>query len=228
MSEEHRRTFDASEGGAAVDQPLLRAVLSYAPFDPPGESALGPHPSDWLELPAESGAGVVRFRLACADELGEEVQGPFGSKFYEGLHFEVIVPHRLGEQDALLMIHLLDRAAPARFEFEMDLPQGWSVKVEFDGSVTIADFGGQPQVFVGVPWAFDDEYKRIPIRYTLENGKLVQNVGVDASTRFPVLIDPDPDAILTGDGRLITEAWLPRLAPTVDDILLPSSRTRLP
>ncbi|WP_176224845.1 hypothetical protein [Rhodococcus sp. 1168] len=45
-----------------------------------------------------------------------------------------------------------------------------------------------------------------------------------ASDQFPDLVDPDPDAILTGDGRLITETWIPWLAPSSDDVALPDTK----
>lgn len=108
-----RRTFDSRDGDAEVAEPLLRAVLSYAPRD---ESPM-PHPSEGITLRAENGSGSIRLELAIADELGVGVPGPFGSRFYECGSFEVVVPQRDPREGALLMIHLLEAQAPHRFEF---------------------------------------------------------------------------------------------------------------
>lgn len=197
-----------------VDQPLLRAVLSFAP----SEELASPQPATWMTLVSESGAGAVRLRLACVADIGEGTPGPFGSMFYTTDHFEVVVPRRRPGQDVLLMINLLDASAPRRFEFETDLPDAWRLGIESDGSVTVVDEYGRPQVFLSAPWAFDSASARVSVRYSLENGTLVQNIDIDAHTSFPVLVDPDPDAIFTGDGDLVTEAWTPRLIPPIGDI----------
>lgn len=217
MTDRRRRTFDSRDGDAEVAEPLLRAVLSYAPRD---EKPM-PHPSEGIVLRAENGSGSVRLRLAIADSLGDGSPGPFGSIFYECGSFEVIVPQRNPEDGALLMIHLLDATAPRRFEFHTDLPEGWKMRLELDGSVSVLDERGEAAVFIGRPWAFDSDLHPVRVHYTVENGVLVQNVRVEGETAFPVLVDPDPDAILTGDGRLITETWTPRL---VTGEILPAQR----
>ena len=185
-----------------------------------------PHPSDGIVLRAEDGSGAVRLRLAIADTLGEGAPGPFGSVFYECGNFEVIVPQRNPEDGALLMIHLLDATAPRRFEFDTTLPDGWTLRLELDGSVSVLDGDGEPVVFIGRPWAFDTDLHPVPVHYSLENGVLEQNISALDDTTFPVLVDPDPDAILTGDGRLITETWTPRLvAEVLTGDILPAPRT---
>ncbi|MDV8024307.1 hypothetical protein [Rhodococcus sp. IEGM 1330] len=202
-----RRTFDSRDGDAEVVEPLLRAVLSYAPRD---ESPM-PHPSEGIMLRAEDGSGFVRLELAIADDLGAGIPGPFGSRFYECGSFEVVVPQRDPRDGALLMIHLLDARAPHRFEFATSMPPRWSLRLEHDGSVSVLDDLGDAVIFIGRPWAFDSDLHPVRVYYTIENGLLVQNVLATADTGYPILIDPDPDAIITGDGRLITETWSPRL-----------------
>ena len=101
MTDRRRRTFDSRDGDAEVAEPLLRAVLSYAPRD---ETPM-PHPSEGITLRAENGSGSIRLELAIADELGVGVPGPFGSRFYECGSFEVVVPQRDPREGALLMIH---------------------------------------------------------------------------------------------------------------------------
>jgi hypothetical protein len=207
MTDRRRRTFDSRDGDAEVVEPLLRAVLSYAPRD---ESPT-PHPSEGITLRAEDGSGFVRLGLAIADHLGAGIPGPFGSRFYECGSFEVIVPQRDPRDGALLMIHLLDARAPHRFEFSTSMPPRWSLRLERDGSVSVLDDVGAAVIFIGRPWAFDSDLQPVRVNYTIENGLLVQNVEATADTGYPILIDPDPDAIITGDGRLVTEAWTPRL-----------------
>ncbi|WP_147458364.1 hypothetical protein [Rhodococcus sp. SBT000017] len=207
MTGRQRRTFDSRDGDAEVVEPLLRAVLSYAPRD---ESPL-PHPSEGIMLRAEDGSGFVWLELAIADDLGAGIPGPFGSRFYECDSFEVIVPQRDPRDGALLMIHLLDARAPRRFEFRTSMPPHWSLRLEHDGSVSVLDAGERAVIFIGRPWAFDSDLQPVRVHYTIENGVLVQNIRATADTGFPILIDPDPDAIITGDGRLITETWTPRL-----------------
>ncbi|WP_141214752.1 MULTISPECIES: hypothetical protein [unclassified Rhodococcus (in: high G+C Gram-positive bacteria)] len=207
MTGRRRRTFDSRDGDAEVVEPLLRAVLSYAPRD---ESPM-PHPSEGIMLRAEDGSGFVRLELAIADDLGAGIPGPFGSRFYECGSFEVIVPQRDPWDGALLMIHLLDTRAPHRFEFVTSMPPRWSLRLEHDGSVSVLDDSGDAVIFIGRPWAFDSDLHPVRVHYTIENDLLVQNVLVDADAGYPILIDPDPDAIITGDGRLITETWTPRL-----------------
>ncbi|MDZ7930136.1 hypothetical protein [Rhodococcus sp. NPDC076796] len=207
MTGRRRRTFDSRDGDAEVVEPLLRAVLSYAPRD---ESPM-PHPSEGIMLRAEDGSGFVRLELAIADDLGAGIPGPFGSRFYECGSFEVIVPQRDPRDGALLMIHLLDARAPHRFEFATSMPPRWSLRLEHDGSVSVLDDLGDAVIFIGRPWAFDSDLHPVRVHYTIENGLLVQNVLATADTGYPILIDPDPDAIITGDGRLITETWSPRL-----------------
>lgn len=207
MTDRRRRTFDSRDGDAEVVEPLLRAVLSYAPRD---ESPM-PHPSEGITLRAENGSGAVRLELAIADELGAGIPGPFGSRFYECGSFEVVVPQRDPRDGALLMIHLLDARAPHRFEFATSMPPQWSLRLERDGSVTVLDEHGDAVIFIGRPWAFDSDLHSVRVHYTIENGRLVQNIRATADTAYPILIDPDPDAIIAGDGRLITETWTPRL-----------------
>nr|WP_314142689.1 hypothetical protein [uncultured Rhodococcus sp.] len=207
MTGRRRRTFDSRDGDAEVVEPLLRAVLSYAPRD---ESPT-PHPSEGITLRAEDGSGFVRLELAIAGDLGAGIPGPFGSRFYECGSFEVIVPQRDPQDGALLMIHLLDARAPHRFEFATSMPPRWSLRLEHDGSVSVLDDLGDAVIFIGRPWAFDSDLHPVRVHYTVENDLLVQNVLAPADTGYPILIDPDPDAIITGDGRLITETWTPRL-----------------
>ncbi|OZF46596.1 hypothetical protein CH291_13595 [Rhodococcus sp. 14-1411-2a] len=207
MTDRRRRTFDSRDGDAEVVEPLLRAVLSYAPRD---ESRL-PHPSEGITLRAEDGSGFVRLALTIADDLGAGIPGPFGSRFYECGSFEVIVPQRDPRDGALLMIHLLDARAPHRFEFATSMPPQWSLRLERDGSVSVLDDLGDAVIFIGRPWAFDSDLYPVSVHYTIENDLLVQNILATADTGYPILIDPDPDAIITGDGRLITETWTPRL-----------------
>lgn len=207
MTGRRRRTFDSRDGDAEVVEPLLRAVLSYAPRD---ESPT-PHPSEGITLRAEDGSGFVRLELAIAGDLGAGIPGPFGSRFYECGSFEVIVPQRDPQDGALLMIHLLDARAPHRFEFATSMPPRWSLRLEHDGSVSVLDDLGDAVIFIGRPWAFDSDLHPVRVHYTVENDLLVQNVLATADTGYPILIDPDPDAIITGDGRLITETWTPRL-----------------
>ncbi|KZF08049.1 hypothetical protein A2J03_21840 [Rhodococcus sp. EPR-157] len=219
MNDNRRRTFETGSGGMEVVSPLVRAVLSYAPCDE-REPML---PTEWIEL-SDEGAGPadaessVRMRLSCAPQLGRGVPGPFGSMFYAGDHFEVIVPRRTAEQGALLMINLLDASAPTRFEFDTELPAGWSFRVERDGSVSIVDDHELSRIFIGATWAIDSRSARVGTRYTCERGKLVQNIDVGVGTSFPVLVDPDPDAIFTPDGYLVTATWEPRLIPGETDI----------
>ncbi|MDJ0359160.1 hypothetical protein [Rhodococcus sp. H29-C3] len=219
MTDDRRETFDARDGGIAIEQPLLRAVLSYTPNGRPA-----PHPSEWVTLHSEDGAAAVRLRMACATGIDNAISGPFDSVFYPFGSFDIIVPSRNPGQGALLMIQLTGPDAPTRFEFDVELPAYWALRVEVDGSVTALDEMGRGMIYLGAPWAFDAESCRVPVRYTLENGKLVKNIELDAVTAFPVLVDPDPDAILTGDGRLITETWIPWLAPGSDDVTLPDTK----
>ncbi|MCZ4563953.1 hypothetical protein O4160_24225 [Rhodococcus sp. IEGM 1401] len=207
MTDRRRRTFDSRDGDAEVVEPLLRAVLSYAPRD---ESRM-PHPSEGITLRAVDGSGFVLLALTIADDLGAGIPGPFGSRFYECGSFEVIVPQRDPRDGALLMIHLLDARAPHRFEFATSMPPQWSLRLERDGSVSVLDDLGDAVIFIGRPWAFDSDLYPVSVHYTIENGLLVQNILATADTGYPILIDPDPDAIITGDGRLITETWTPRL-----------------
>ncbi|WP_143546752.1 hypothetical protein [Rhodococcus sp. 06-235-1A] len=207
MTDRRRRTFDSRDGDAEVVEPLLRAVLSYAPRD----EMPTPHPSEGIILRAENGSGQVRLELAFADDLGPGIPGPFGSRFYECGSFEVVVPQRDLRDGALLMIHLLDARAPHRFEFATSMPSQWSLRLEHDGSVSVLDELGEAVIFIGRPWAFDADLQPVRVHYTIENGLLVQNIQATADTGYPILIDPDPDAIITGDGRLVTETWTPRL-----------------
>lgn len=209
-----RRAFEAAQGTIEVDQPLLRAVLSYAP----GEEGAAPPTLEWLSLASASGSGVVRIRPTCAPSLAAGVPGPFGSTFYVGDHFEVVVPRRADGEGALMMLNLLDASAPSRFEFDTVLPDGWTMRLERDGSVTILDGGSRAQIYVSTPWAFDSDGRRLPARFVVEAGALVQHIDVPAGTSFPVLVDPDPDAVFTADGHLVTETWSPRLVPDASDI----------
>ncbi|WP_206488831.1 hypothetical protein [Rhodococcus sp. KRD162] len=207
MTDRRRRTFDSRDGDAEVVEPLLRAVLSYAPRD---ESPT-PHPSEGIVLGAENGSGTIRLELVIAGDLDSGIPGPFGSRFYECGSFEVIVPQRDPRDGALLMIHLLDASAPRKFEFATSMPPSWKLRLESDGSVSVLDELGEAVIFIGRPWAFDADLHPVHVYYTIESGLLVQNVQAEADTGYPILIDPDPDAIITGDGRLVTEAWTPRL-----------------
>lgn len=226
MTDRRRRTFDSRDGDAEVADPLLRAVLSYAPRD---ETTM-PHPTEGIGLMAEDGSGVVVLELAVAKQLGEGTPGPFGSVFYECGTFEIVVPQRDPCDGALLMIHVLDAAAPHRFEFETSMPPLWRLHLERDGSVSVLNERGESVVFIGRPWAFGSDLRPVPVHYTVEDGRLVQNILAAADTAYPVLVDPDPDAILTGDGRLVTETWTPHV-PNSDvldrlDSRSLSSRTR--
>lgn len=210
-----RRSFDPARGAVEVTQPLLRAVLSYAPGE--GETVAGS--LGWLTLDAVDRTAVVEIRLACMPVLGEGIPGPFGSTFYPGDHFEAVVPRRDHDSEASMMLNLLDGLAPRRFEFDMNLPARWRLTLERDGSVIVVDESKVAQVYIGAPWAFDSESNRVPVRFELEGGRLIQVIGVDENTSFPVLVDPDPDAIFTSEGQLVVETWATYLVPESTDVL---------
>ncbi|WP_257136973.1 DNRLRE domain-containing protein [Streptomyces sp. gb14] len=94
---------------------------------------------------------------------------------------------------------LKSSAAPKTYETSFQIPAGMSVVTHDDGSVSLYSPGDtNPDVapakeaaaFFDAPWAKDANGHDIPTNYKAVGNKIVQNVQFNATSAFPIVIDP--------------------------------------
>lgn len=80
--------------------------------------------------------------------------------------------------------------APTRYAFTFDLPRGWALEAQQDGSVAIVDRAGERAGTIAPPWARDAEGEHVPTRYAIRGRRrLVQTVSHEGAA-YPVVADP--------------------------------------
>ncbi|MFF9044605.1 DNRLRE domain-containing protein [Streptomyces parvulus] len=94
---------------------------------------------------------------------------------------------------------LKDGSAPHDYETGLTIPAGMRAVTHDDGSVSLYAAGDENAEkapasdaagFFDAPWAKDAEGHDVPTAYKVVGGKLVQHVDFDASSSFPIVIDP--------------------------------------
>ncbi|MEU3945958.1 hypothetical protein [Streptomyces sp. NPDC029526] len=136
----------------------------------------------------------LTLRLAGAKDVNG-VKAGSGTVVYPGAAPSVdLAVQPTVEGSVRTLVTLKDSAAPTRHRFELDLPDGASLRPDDDGGFDIVEQGedGEETVAgsVAAPWAKDAQGRPVPTRYTAEGHTLVQDIDTNENTAFPVVADP--------------------------------------
>ncbi|MGP9526913.1 hypothetical protein [Glutamicibacter sp. AOP5-A2-18] len=89
------------------------------------------------------------------------------------------------------LISIESAEASHKYAFPLKAPSATTASLEKDGSVSFTDSRGEYVGGIKTPWAYDANGKKVPTSFTLEDGKLIQNVAFSKDTAFPVTADPN-------------------------------------
>ncbi len=87
------------------------------------------------------------------------------------------------------LVVINNASAAKEYRFDLHLPAGAVAEKQEDGSVTVSK-GEELLGTFDAPWAKDARGEAVPTSYRVEGGALVQTVGFDKDTAFPVVADP--------------------------------------
>jgi DNA-binding beta-propeller fold protein YncE len=153
------------------------------------------NPLAGVELPEEMGEGLVLSDPGVTIELEGAPEGRTTSVVDGDIGF---APNVAADTDLIIaptptgvetLTHLRSPDAPATQTFNLDLPVGASLEATEDGGAVVRD-GGKTLVRVSAPTAIDATGAGVPVAMAVEGSSLTLTVSPDASTRYPVLVDP--------------------------------------
>lgn len=93
--------------------------------------------------------------------------------------------------DFRAVITIDNSSAPREYRFPIDLPAGYRLLPNADGSLTIVDTEGQAMGGFHAPWAKDATGTSVRTRYRIEGTTLVQEIEHAAGMAYPLVADPD-------------------------------------
>jgi hypothetical protein len=108
--------------------------------------------------------------------------------------------------------------SPQNFQYEIELPAGFSMHSNPDGGITFVDAEGKPTGGVAAPWAKDSQGTAIPTTYEISGSTLTQIVQhkSQGGVAYPVVADPwlgfSLIAAVWVNGN--TSSWTVNIAPT--------------
>ncbi|MBP3222685.1 MAG: hypothetical protein J6M18_01990 [Actinomycetaceae bacterium] len=89
-----------------------------------------------------------------------------------------------------MVVTMLDSSAPEEFEYDLNLPEGFTSVFNDDGSVLFLDAEGELFAGVAAPWAKDNSGRSVPTRYEMRENKLVQVISTTEEVTYPIVADP--------------------------------------
>ncbi|MFM6939284.1 MAG: DUF2599 domain-containing protein, partial [Rhodoluna sp.] len=86
---------------------------------------------------------------------------------------------------------LLSSSAPTRYSYPFELPKGFELKGDADGTVSILDAKGEWVAGLAKPWARDSKGKEVPTRYLVQGNIVTQVVDTGMpGLAYPLVADP--------------------------------------
>jgi hypothetical protein len=152
-----------------------------------------------VELSGDAGDGIM-VNTASGGDLG--IGLPFASQADAGVVVDGAVVYDnnngstttpLVHQDGSVQIltTIADANAPTAYEYQFDLGQGATLKMNADGGVDVIAGTGATIASIAAPWAFDASGKAVPTRYETYGSSLIQVVvHRSAGVKYPVVADP--------------------------------------
>ncbi|MFJ4222939.1 hypothetical protein [Microbacterium sp. NPDC089695] len=113
------------------------------------------------------------------------------------------------------LIQIAGADAPTEYRFPLNLPEGGQAALFDDGAVIISDGSGASVSGFRAPWALDANGTAVPTSFRVEGNELVQVVGFNADTAFPVTADPDLGTEWWGYYVQLTRAETKRVATII-------------
>lgn len=148
-------------------------------------------PAEGITLSGDDDAVVVGIGLPNADQASVAVIEGAGTVSYDNGDGSTTVP--VVKDDGSVQINTVigNPAAPTRYEYDLDLPDGATVREIGPGMFAVIDAEGEPLTIVLPPWAKDAAGDDVPTNYALESGALVQYVEHNRpGVSYPVVADP--------------------------------------
>lgn len=131
--------------------------------------------------------------------VGIALVGASGAKGVRTEHGTVVYPGAVQNADLAVqptdgggvrsLVTVRNADAAREYRFDLGLPAGAALSQQPDGSVVVLQ-GGRPLGTFAAPWAKDANGRSVPTSYRIDGGALVQTVGFDRNTAFPVVADP--------------------------------------
>lgn len=172
---------------STIDAPLLAGEESAVILDQL-EVEMSAAAADGVSISA--GEGVAIIRLPFADRAGAGYSTDPGTATYENGNStsSVVLVHETGSVQVATVID--SAAAPSRYDYPIDLPEGSSLVLQDGGAAVIDDATGEVLGSFAAPWAKDATGKDVPTRYELNGHTLTQVVDHDSRFAYPVVADP--------------------------------------
>jgi sugar lactone lactonase YvrE len=163
----------------------------------PREGELQPaNPLTEVGIPQELGDGITLPGPGVTIELAGAPEGRTASVVDQSVAFLpnvatdtdlVIAPTPTGVET---LTHLRSADAPLTQTFDLQLPSGANLQVTEDGGAAVLDKDGNTLISVSAPTAIDAAGEDVPVSLGVKGNSLILATSPDASTEFPVLVDP--------------------------------------
>ena len=88
--------------------------------------------------------------------------------------------------------HIEGKQAPEEYRYQVDLPTGYRLVTQADGSVAMIGEDGAVEPLVSPGWAFDSNGTAVPVSYSISGSTIVMQVAHRSmsSIAYPVVADP--------------------------------------
>lgn len=118
-------------------------------------------------------------------------------------------------EDGSIRIHTVISSpdAPHEFTYELEVPEGTTLSIEDDGSVSGLDPEGRFVVGAATPWATDANGVDVETSYRLEGNAIIQTVETSDENAYPVVADPWLGVDLISSVVWATNLW--QYSPTM-------------
>lgn len=132
--------------------------------------------------------GIARFYPPAMDSHDDKViLGNNDMVIYRGTTYDIALD--AAENGFAFYVVVLNENAPTSYEFEFELPQGFTLREDGSGGIEILNVEGAVVGEVAPPWAADINGESVPTEYSLRDDMLVQTVE-HIGAEYPVVADP--------------------------------------
>lgn len=100
---------------------------------------------------------------------------------------DTVVQAHVGAVGVLTVLN--SAAAPTRYDFDLQVPDGGQVTADGAGFV-ITDASRTPVAAIAAPWASDADGQPVPVSYSLSGLRLTMTVAPSVSAAYPIVADP--------------------------------------
>ncbi|MFE9256390.1 hypothetical protein [Streptomyces sp. NPDC006879] len=170
-----------------------------------------------VEMPT-SGSGKLTVSDASGTRIAITLPGSASTSPQASTHGTVVYTQPNGSVDvaaqvgrngsASALITMNDATAPTEYRFPLDLPSGAHPVIDEDGGVVVIGGDGELLGTFEAPWAKDADAQAVHTAYRLEGNELVQTIGVNESTAYPVVADPKWwDKTKEIAGGMVSDTW---------------------